>query len=331
MENRRASSTCFGFDFQTNAAIVLFIRNIKELNSLKLEGNFEDIEIKLNDSNYILAQAKSIVHGSYDFKNVRRNLKKALITLSEAQNKCNSKSLILITNSFNPLNDDISYPIFNKFAFRSYSSLPPSSKEIIDKIILENKINIDLNKFYIQVFPFETDDDEERYKYVLEKTNNFISDLKINETGIAPQILKIWQNDIFKNSSKKDASIKLSKKDLIWPILVIITDIDKYDNDEIDIGDYDDIVNSYRKIIDNYCERFELFTKILSDYSVYKTETKGSKKATEFINSCWKNYINEFSTIYIDADLKEALIKIILHNVLRRKRDIDRIKKEVNL
>lgn len=50
----------FGFDFQRNAAIVLMLENIKELKSVRLEGNEEDIEISLNDGQKILAQAKAI-------------------------------------------------------------------------------------------------------------------------------------------------------------------------------------------------------------------------------------------------------------------------------
>lgn len=45
MTKRTATSTLFGFDFQTNAAIVvLMLENIKDLISIRLEG-IEDIEI----------------------------------------------------------------------------------------------------------------------------------------------------------------------------------------------------------------------------------------------------------------------------------------------
>lgn len=42
--NRNASASAFGWEFQTNAAIVLFIRNIEEARSLRVEGAHEDIE-----------------------------------------------------------------------------------------------------------------------------------------------------------------------------------------------------------------------------------------------------------------------------------------------
>lgn len=43
MKERRAHAVLFGFDFQVNAAIVLMLENIRELKSLRLEGNEEDI------------------------------------------------------------------------------------------------------------------------------------------------------------------------------------------------------------------------------------------------------------------------------------------------
>ena len=72
-QNRRANSVIFGFDFQVNAAIVLMLENIKNLETLKLEGDYEDIELKLKNNKYVLAQAKAVEQSSKDFKNVRKN------------------------------------------------------------------------------------------------------------------------------------------------------------------------------------------------------------------------------------------------------------------
>lgn len=42
MKNRRANAVLFGFDFQRNAAIILMLENIKDLRSVRLEGNKDD-------------------------------------------------------------------------------------------------------------------------------------------------------------------------------------------------------------------------------------------------------------------------------------------------
>ena len=99
MKNRRANAVLFGFDFQRNAAIVLMLENIKELRSVRLEGNEEDIELTLENGRKILAQAKAVEKSSSDFSHVRENLKKALISLSEGSQKTDTQQLIFITNS----------------------------------------------------------------------------------------------------------------------------------------------------------------------------------------------------------------------------------------
>ena len=113
LASRRADQVMFGFEFQVNAAIILMLRNIKSLDTIRIEGNYEDIELQLTDGEKILAQAKGVQLGSSDFHNVRANLKKALKTLSEGGNKAtNVKQLIFITNSFNPFNEEASKGIF---------------------------------------------------------------------------------------------------------------------------------------------------------------------------------------------------------------------------
>lgn len=61
MRSRRADAVLFGFDFQRNAAIVLMLENIKNFQSLRLEGNDQDIELTMQDGKRILAQAKAVV------------------------------------------------------------------------------------------------------------------------------------------------------------------------------------------------------------------------------------------------------------------------------
>ena len=102
--SRRADAVVFGFDFQVNAAIVLFLENIEDVEKICLEGNYEDIELELSSGKMILAQAKAVEKASSDFVNVRKNLKKALTSLSEAGEKVDAKELIVITNSPNPFN-----------------------------------------------------------------------------------------------------------------------------------------------------------------------------------------------------------------------------------
>ena len=333
-KDRRADAVLFGFDFQVNAAIVLMLKNIKELRSLRLESENEDIDIELYSGNHILAQAKSIVNSSTDFTNVRNNLNKALKSLSEGSNKIETEKLILITNSPNPLNEDASRSIFWGPARRGFNTLPESSQKIITDYLSRIDQPLDTDQFVIQVVPFETDDEAERYKAISKIIDNFIGDLKLDIPGIGKQLHRVWRVEVFKNGTKKNANITLSKKSLIWPIIVIATDIDRIDHDFVERFDsvqYDEVVRRFRETIDSCCERVEFFTKILFDFNTYKNAGKASEKNINFVEECWNNYSSEFEGDDIDPATTEALSKVVVYNVIRRRYDIDKIKKGVSL
>lgn len=333
-KNRRANAVLFGFDFQVNAAIVLMLENIEDLKSLRLEGNYEDIELQLENNQYILAQAKAIERSSTDFGNVRKNLQKSLISLSEGSKKVNTKQLIMITNSPNPLNEDASRSIFLGTAHRDFSSLPMSSQKII-KTYLDGIDNpLDIEKFMIQVLPFETDNEVERYKIVRQIIDDFVGDLNLNIHGLGKKLLNIWHEEIFKNGTKKNSKIVLGKKDVIWPIMVIATEIERCDDsfeELFDLSVYDEIVHQYKETIESCCERCEFFIKVLCDYNEYKTDKKASEKCIDFVMNKWKDYLTEFELENIDEETKKGLIQIILYNIVRNRIVIDKIKKGVNL
>ena len=335
MSNRRADAGMFGFDFQVNAAIVLMLENIKTLSSVRLEGNEEDIVLTLDNKKKILAQAKAVQNGSSDFRNVRANLKKALTTLSEGAQSADVNKLIFITNSANPFNDDSSRSVFYAPTRRKFSDLPPSAQTIIQEYLSAIAQPLNTDNFVIQVFNFETDDDKERYKVVMQEVNDFIGRLSTTSPGIGRRLLDIWQNRIFENGSKKDASITVTKKGIIWPLIVLETDISKYDDeyeDLFDIGVYEEVTRRYQTVIDDCCERVDFFTKILYDYREFKSVKKNSKeKNIDFIQTTWEQYKTEFMDPSIDDETLEALTQIILYNVLRRRKLIESIRREVNL
>lgn len=336
MKNRRANAVLFGFDFQRNAAIVLMLENIKDLRSVRLEGNEEDIELTLENGHKILAQAKAVERSSSDFSHVCENLKKALLSLSEGAQKADTQRLIFITNSPNPFNDTDSKAVFGGLPTRrSFSDLPSTAQDIVRKYLSAIDNPLDLQKFTVQVFPFETDDETERYKAVTQAVNDFIGSLSVNVSyGLGKWLLQVWHDDIFINGSKRNASIQLDKKDIIWPILVYETDINRCDDDflnQFDIGVYDEVVRLYGSTIDSCCERIEFFTKILYDYTQFPSAKKQMEKCQDFIDHSWENYKSEFSSGGIDEETLEALTKIVLYNVIRRRITIDKIRQGVNL
>lgn len=332
-KSRRANAVLFGFDFQVNAAIVLMLENITELDSIRLEGN-EDIELKLVDGQEILAQAKAVEKSSSDFRHVRENLKKALKSLSDGARECDVKELILITNSPNPLNDDSTRSIFFGNAHRNFSSLPESAKALINRYLEEAEVPLDTTKFKIQILPFETDDDLERYKVVNSVVDKFVGSLHLSIPGLGPDILRIWQSDVFRNGTRKEEEIRLNKKDIIWPILVVATDVERCDEEFMEVFDdamYDEIINKYREVIDSCCERYEFFVKVLSDYQSFNFNGSRNDKCKQFAFTQWENYSDEFPLVNADHETKKGLIQIILYQIVRNRIKIDRIKREVSL
>ncbi|GKU24068.1 hypothetical protein CFOLD11_08940 [Clostridium folliculivorans] len=333
-KSRRANAVIFGFDFQVNAAIALMLENIEDLKSLRLEGNYEDIELELENGQYILAQAKSVEKSSSDFRNVRKNLEKSLVSLSEGSQKVNAKQLILITNSPNPLNEDVSKSIFLGTAHRDFSSLPTSSQKLIEGYMNGISQPLDLDKFMIQVLPFETDNDIERYKMVKQAVDDFIGDLNLNIHGFGKKLLNIWHEEVFKNGTKRNSSIKLKKEDVVWPIIIIATDVERCDDSFREIFDcsaYDEIVHQYKDTIESCCQRCEFFIKVLCDYNEYQTTKKPAEKCMDFAINKWPDYLPEFELDTIDEETKKGLIQIILYNIVRNRITIDKIKNGVKL
>lgn len=333
-KNRRANAVMFGFDFQVNAAIVLMVENMEDLKSLRLEGNFEDIELELENNRYILAQAKAVERSSSDFRNVRKNLEKSLVSLSEGNQKVDAQRLILITNSPNPLNEDASKSIFWGDAHREFASLPESSQMLIKGYLDSIGQPLDVEKFMIQILPFETDNDFERYKVVRRVVDDFIGDLNLNIPGLGKKLLNIWHDEVFKNGTKKDAAIQLKKKDVIWPIMVIATDVGYCDDSFADIFDssaYDEIVRQYEDTIESCCERCEFFIKVLCDYNTYESTKKPLEKCLDFAMKKWKDYLPEFELDGMDEEIQRGLIQIILYRIVRNRIVIQKIKKGVNL
>ena len=333
--NRSASPVLFGFNFQVNCAIVLMLDNIKSLKTVKLEGNNEDIEIALEDDSYILAQAKGIVKASDDFSNVLSKLKGALESLSEAYNKAiKIKQLIYITNSPNPLKDEHSKPIFSRYSRRKYSDLPSESQKIINKYLKRITNPLDPSKLTIQRLPFETDDPKEKYYDVWTSISYFLGELDIYIDGLNVKLHDIWQNAVFDNGTKSNTLIKISKKEILWPLIVFLVKQSPINEDNIifsglDECEFQELNAKYNRIIDSKSEKFEFVTKVISDYEQMKI--KGHKSIRDFVDLNWHQYEDDLSSDSIDPSIRISLFKVIVSNILSSRLRINKVKISCNL
>ncbi len=331
--NSNASPEIFGFDFQVNATIFLMLDNIKEVKAVRMEGASEDIELTMNNGKRIMAQAKGIVKGSSDFSNVRRNLKKAIGTLSAADDK-SVEQLILITNSKNPLKEDTSKGFFYGPPVEiGYNDLSDEAKKVIDNVIESLGVSFDTGKFRICYFMFETDNLRTRYVVIEEKIKDFINQLNLGQAISAMELMQVWQNDLFHNGSQTNITIKLNKKEIVWPVIVLTLGkqlpaeyIDDYDQ-----GFINEITTQYSYLINTVSERYDLITKILFDYNSSNCELTMKERIRKFIADKWKDYISIFSFESLDEEVQEAVTKVILAKVIQQRYLINNVSKEVSL
>lgn len=332
MTDRSATSALFGFDFQANAAIVIMLENIKELNTIRLEGE-EDIEIVLNDNTCILAQAKAVVESSTDFRNVLKNFRKSLQSLSDAgSSDLAVKEYIYITNSPNPFNEKQLNPIFYGTSQRYYDDLPKTLKDKVDKEISKITNPLNLSKYKIQILPFETDYDKERYKNVWESIREFISQLGISNIS-KEELHRIWKDEIFKSGTRKKRDLRLAKNEIIWPVIVLVTNNQNYDEEDLDESEIDEITRLYSNIVNTCSERYEFVTKILYAYNTYQTDKPQKERRRNFIKTQHQEFSYLFDNVILDTmdDVNEKLLQIIIRNVLNKRIQIENIKKTVNL
>lgn len=331
--DQSASPVLFGFLFQANAAIVLMLENMKELKSIRLECN-EDIDIELIDGSYVLAQAKSVVKASTDFTHVRANVNKGMASLSDGAQKVNARELVYITNSPSPFNDDVSKNLFYGNSIEKYENLPPSTKEIIDTYLSQLRLPLDKNKLVIRAFPFEGDDDRQRYKVVWDVISDFMGRIGLGEYGYRQKLHEVWEGMLYRSGSKSNKEIKLGKKDIIWPIIVCVTGQGNLDRNALyctglDDSEFEEINNRYREIIDYCSERFDLVAKVISDFTT--AGIKDRDAVNMFINDHWNDYTDDVELDSMDEEIRSSLIKIIMYTILSKKYVINRIKKGVNL
>lgn len=327
MSTRNASPSAFGWDFQANAAILLMIENIKEADKVRVEGKDEDIEITLKNKSKIYSQVKAVTRPD-DYSNVIDKLEAALETLDLASANGDGCLFTYITNSPNPFNNQKTMSYFNSRTHLYYSELPTSCQGKIQDIIAKKSYtNIDVNKIDIRVIPFYGSDPKNRFKEIQASVNELLSDLGINVSGINTELLSIWQRDFFHNATQVDTSIIIDKKQMIWPLIVLVVDkivANEYKKDFID-DDIEEIERKYRMLINQKTMLYEFFTRVISDHRRSKLSVR------EFVDEYWINYLDIVETVDAEDNTRMCLIKIILYRILTQRKCISEIRKGVNL
>lgn len=167
----------------------------------------------------------------------------------------------------------------------------------------------------------------------------FLIKISVNQ-DFSKSLLEIWQSDFLFNATNSDISINLNKNQIIWPIIVLNSQlseedktfqnlIEKFEMDEEGIGL---VLHQYSNFINKQIEKFSFVMKVNNEYEIYKKNKIGVARQTiSFINNNWTDYLYLVDLDTIEEEVKEVLVKIILSKILNQKQMIKKIKQEVNL
>ena len=325
-----ATASAFGWDFQSNAAIMLMLENIERASKVKVEGENEDVEITFSDGKMLMAQAKAVVdHNDVSF--VINKLEAALKTLDKASKITDVEQLVYITNSPNPFNDAATmFKFSSPFNTAPFSELPPSCQQTINDICTANGYIPDTSMLTVCVLQFHGKSEDERYKVLQSHIWEFLNELGARSVS-TKQILLLWQHSFAVNATQKTAVI--TKESMVWPIIAILCEVSE---DDTELGDYDssdvaEILQKYRAVINNNSERFEFISRVLSDFYEFHPELKSKERVNRFISEKWMDYKSDFDLKNADSDIEKMVICLTISNVLKKRREIAKIKSRVKL
>ena len=324
-----ASATAYGWVFQVGAGITLMLDHIKEARALKMEGALDDIEILL-DKGKLYAQAKSVTQIGNQ-KTATSNLKKSLETLKKDSKQGDSVQLVYISNIANPLSSQISsaYTFGKSYDF---SVLDDKDKEKIKKIVGDD---FPLEQLKIHIINFFGEKDE-KFSSVKDKISEFLRDA-INDVSYSKGLLDKWFETFMVNCTEKpdeDKKVDLSKKDIIMPLIVLVTEnsIEEHEFEKVSSYDcFDELLQTYRTVINSSSYNYELCMQITGAFLIGREKALDKKAYKyEFVIDNWKDYEQEFSMIKDDEE-REALVKLILLTIINKRSKLQQIKGAANL
>lgn len=330
MKSSNASASAFGWDFQSNAAIMLMLKNIEKASKVKVEGQSEDVEITFADGKILMSQAKAVVTPD-DYSHVKEKLEAGLRTLNNAAKISDVEQLVFVTNSPNPFNDTTTmFKFSSPLNIIHFSELPAVCQQAIDDICACKEYDFDTAKLTVCVMQFHGENDDERYKVLTSLTAEFLNHLGVHKISTS-DLLALWQHSFAINASQLITSI--TKKRMVWPIIAILCEVGE---DDAELEDYDDsdvseILQKYRSVINNNSERFEFVSCILSEYNEFHPEMKSKERTKKFIEEKWGNYKNSFDFKSADSTTEEMVIRLTVVNVLRSRMVIADIKSKVKI
>ena len=361
-----ASASSFGWNFQVNAGIFLFLHYIKDAKSIKIESKKEDIEIALKDQKMVYAQAKS-AQDECPPSNAKKKFKDAIVSLSKISTQ-NDNVVIYISNLREPIKGgdkffDNKIVTYNECLKTVRTNVKNGINEIVEflegkiqdksvkvswkkkyQIVLENIKRMEMERLCIcTIYPYHGIE-RNRYSEIKKKIiETFTGDIDIGvekATGIAQELLEHWQLEFEHNSTIKDNTLKknISKEEFIWPAIVYLSEsesamIDECLTFQADSSLKREALDYLQSDVNVYHERFSFVNFVLKDYEGYKKEVLGtsvSEVEKSYIKNQYRKFLEEFADIE-DEQVKEYVLKSMICRIIMNNRLIQKVSKEVCL
>ena len=364
-EDNDASYSAFGWDFQVNAGIFLFLRFIKEADSIAIESKYQDIELSLENKK-IYAQAKSLQSES-GARNENEKLRDALVSLAKVKTE-ETDLLIYISNLCAPIdNEKDKYrntvvpfascstehqdfirnqiqTVINRLEKANKDPKISGAKRAKNELLIKRLQSFKYDQLSVaSIYPF--DEKTDRYRVIKEETVSFLANvLKINSyeaVGYVDRIISHWQQELAFNatvSDKKNERKYISKKDFLWTVIAVSVDkkYAEFIEDSLSEPIDSDIEEQCQQYLSNdknlYHERFEFLNRVLKSYRDFAvTKASGYRKDEAYIRSeSWKDFEDEFSDVKDDL-LREYIVKSYIYRIINRHQQKTAIAKEINL
>lgn len=365
-----ASYVPFGFAFQADAGILLFIKHFSEIKSISIESNLQDIELVKKNGEFILAQAKSS-QNPMNVSDEKEKLADALFSLIKCNNH-ESDILIYISNLPDPLksNDrnefnlrEVNYKYLSTEAASNVDNAIEKLKlklndrindsttkpKIKDKsrIVLQHLVALNKEKLYFITIPkYYGDKEEERISEIVNQIQSFLSDkmqyAPFLALSMAKKIYEIWHDKCFFDSTVSAKSDKktINKDELIWPLITLfserlsVLDLQKIIEEEITYETQEKISYLSQDFIK--LNNFELVNNILSMYEEYKKSNSATVNRLNFIKEKWKNFESDFKYLNDETNFdeydKKCAIMFFIYSILVNYPNVQKVLKwgEIN-
>lgn len=358
IEDNDASYGPFGYAFQADAGLILFMKHFSEITNLAIESRLQDIQMKKKNGDLILAQAKS---AQKPLKTIseKTKLHDALFSLIKTNNN-KSDILIYVSNLRDPLksneNDifDLKELNYNDLSFDAEKNIKEQVEKIkskLETVIKENKKSnaviekskiilkhlekFNYDKLYFLTIPKYYGSDN-REKVIVDEIAKFLA--KTMDYGLelsnvmAAKVYMIWHEKVMYNSTvESDSSKKYIKKDdLIWPLVVIFArDINPSRIQEIvDFEITESQETIIKQIADNYflkLNNFKVVHEILSDYNCYKKNKNPKGITLDFIKNNWTKYCDNFNFLEYDNDIIMCITMLFMFNIIENNKNVEKV------